>query len=215
MIDPEDFIKDQLPLVRWPSIATVLRSAYAAAAELAKDTPILQIESAADNHGRLVSWAVDLGLQRAVESGALECDFRWRNFASPTGRFLELRFPHSTASVSQVASPLKQPRKVVFRENARLRNQGTFDFAEFREEQKISGMPHFLLIHGHQDLNFAHLGVPSADSSREWSWLSRNIMGIPHEVSSDQPPPENTDSDFEELNLLKEEIEKWRRDNDD
>lgn len=215
MVNPEEFIRDQLPLAQWPTIATVLRTAYAAAADAAKDTPILQIESAMDNHGRVVSWAVDTGLKRAVVSGAIKCDYRWRAFAQPTGRYLELRFPHSTASVSQVASPLKQPRNVVFRENARLKNQASFDLPEFREEQRVMGLPHFLLVHGHQGLSFAHLGVPSSLSAREWTWLSRNIMGMPHEVTSDQPPPENTDIDFNELNILKEEIERWRRDNDD
>jgi len=211
MVDPEDFVKDQLPMGRWPVIATVLQSAYSAARDLAKDHPILQVESAADNHGRLVAWAVDFGLRRAVESGAIDCDYRWRSFAHPTGRYLELRFSHSTASVSQVAFPTKQPRNVVFRENARLKNQPTFDLPEFRDDQKVLGMPHFLLVHGHQELNFAHFGVPSARSPRDWSWLSRNIMAMPHEIVSDLAPPEETDTDFDELNLLKEEIEKWRR----
>lgn len=213
MANPEFFLKDQLPPNVWPMFPTILRTAYAASDDLVKNSPELQIESAADNKGRLIAWCVDFALQRAIELGSIPCDFRWKPFAQPTGRYLELRFSHSTASVSQVADPKFQPRKVVFRENARLRNQGVLDFQEFRDEQKISGLPHFLLLHGYKNLNFAHFGLPSAESLKEWSWLSSNLMNIPHEISSDLPPAENTETDFNEVSLLKEDIEKWRRDN--
>ncbi len=211
----EDFIKDQVPQSQWPVIPTVLTSAYTAVDELVKDSPILQVESAQDNKGRVISYAVDWSLLRAIETGALDCDFRWRDFASPTGRFLELRFSHSTASVSQVANPARQPRNVVFRENARLNNQPAFDLPEFEEEKIIAGLPHFLLIHGHQTLNFAHFAVPSHVSKTRYSWRSPNLMNIPHEILSDGPATEDTDSALDDLELLKEDIEKWRRDNGD
>jgi len=210
---PEDFIKDQLPFRTWPVIPTVLRTAYATVDDIVKDSPILQVESAADNKGRLISWAVDFGLKRAVDTGALNCDYSWREFARPTGRYLELRFTHSTASVSQVSDFEQQPRNVIFRENARLRTQRVFDLPEFEDEQRVRGVPHFLLVHGHQVLNFAHFGIPLATSRTKWSWLSQNLMKMPHELFSDKPAPENTDTDLDELNLLKEDIEKWRRDN--
>lgn len=215
MTRPEDFIKDQLPAVQWQVIPTVLRSAYAAVDDLVKDSPLLQVESAQDNKGRLISYAVDFGLCRAIETGSLKCDYRWCDFALPTGRFLELRFSHSTASVSQVADPKRQPRNVVFRENARLNNQHAFELPEFEEEKKIVGLPHFLLIHGHQTLNFAHLAVPSHISKTRYSWRSPNLMSLPHEITSDKPATENTDAALDDLQLLKEDIEKWRRDNGD
>lgn len=214
MVNPEDFIKDQIPRSQWPVIPTICRQAYAAAADLAKDQPILEVTSAKDNRGRLISWAVDFGFERAVKSGAIPCDYKWSDFALPTGRYLELRFSHSTASVSQVSDPRRQPRNVVFRENARLHTQGVFDLEELKEEQRIHGLPHFLIIHGHQELNFVHLGVPCANSKTKWAWRSANLMRIPHAVPDDRPPPEVTDTDFEEVNLLKEDIEKWIRDND-
>ncbi|MGB8277805.1 MAG: hypothetical protein WCF20_07730 [Methylovirgula sp.] len=213
MTSPEDFLKDQLPVRFWPVIPRTLRTAYAAIDDLVKDTPILQIESAVDNKGRLVSFGVDFALRRAIESGALPCDYRWRDFAKPTGRYLELRFSHSTASISQVADPERQPRNVVFRENGRLNTQGVFDLAEFDDEKRIVGAPHFLLVHGHQSLNFAHWGLPSATSRSRYTWLSRNLMRLPHEIESELPPPEDTDVDLDELNLLKEDIERWRKDN--
>ena len=215
MTSPEAFVKDQFPTPSWSVIPTVLKTAYAAAEDLYSDIPMLQVPSALDNKGRLISFAVDFGLERAIKNGALECDYRWREFARPTGRYLELRFSHSTASVSQVADPSKQPRNVIFRENARLRNQKLLPFVEFDDEVAILGLPHFLLIHGHQSLDFAHLAVPSSSSKTDYVWRSINLMKIPHEVPSDRPPAEDTDYDLEALGLLKEDIDRWRRDNGD
>lgn len=211
MADSGDFFRDQLPTSSWPIIPTVLRTAYAAARELAESNPILQVESARDNHGRVVSWAVDFGLKRAVDSGSLPCECRWREFAKPTGRYLEMRFSHSTASVSQVEDPKRQPRNVVFRENKRL--QAPSLFPEFEESEPLTGAPHFILVHGYQNLSFAHFGAPSSVSKREWTWLSRNLMNIPHEIASDLPGAEDTDVNLDELNLLKEDIERWIKDN--
>ena len=118
----------------------------------------------------------------------------------------------STASVSQVEDPNRQPRKVVFRESARLRVQNMF--AGFEEEEPLAGVPHFIWVHGHESLSFAHFGLPSATSSRRWEWSTENLMNMPHEVPAEGPPAEDTDTDFNEVNLLKEEIEKWRRDNE-
>ena len=212
MVDPYEFFKDQFPQRSWSTIPAVLRTAYAAATDLAASDPILQVESAEDNRGRLISWAVDFGLRRAVETGALPCDFRWCEYAKPTGRYLELRFAHSTASVSQVEDPNRQPRKVVFRENARLQTPNLFEGLDVPEP--LTGAPHFILVHGHQVLNFAHFGLPSATSSRRWEWCSRNFMNLPHEMTAEGPPAEDTDTDFDEVGLLKQEIEKWLKDNE-
>lgn len=215
MTAPEIFIKDQFPRKKWPVVPTVLKTAYKAAEDLVRDTPFLQVESAAGNKGRLISSAVDFGLVRAIESGSLDCDFRWSSFARPTGQYLELRFSHSTASVSQVAIAAHQPRNVVFRENARIRNQRVFPFPEFEDEQVVTGLPHFLIVHGHQTLDFAHIAVPSSESRSKYAWRSSNLMKLPHEIVTGDPPTEDTDYDLDELELLKEDIERWRRDNDD
>lgn len=211
MAEPVDFFNDQVPPKSWPTVPTVLRTAYAAVDEIIKSNPILQIESAQDNKGRLISWAVDFGFKRAVDSGAFPCEYRWREFAKPTGRYLELRFTHSTASISRVDNPQRQPRNVVFRENARLRAPDLF--SELEEEQPITGQPHFILVHGYQQLSYAHFGVPSALSDTKWAWLSRNFMKLPHQMAAEGPAPEDTDVDLDALNLLKEDIERWRRDN--
>lgn len=212
MADAADFFKDQFPQGRWPTIPTVLKTAYAAAGALMKSDPILQVESAEDNKGRVVSWSVDHALKRAVENGSLPCDYRWREFAKPTGRYLELRFSHSTASISQVEDPKRQPRKVIFRENARLQTPDLFSVLE--DDQPVTGVPHFILVHGYQNLEFAHFGLPSPHSTKKWEWRSDNLMRLPHELPAEGPAAEDTDVDFDEVELLKQDIERWMRDND-
>lgn len=215
MFKPEDFIKDQFPQSYWPTIPTILRTAYKAADDMVRDDPILQIESAKDNKGRFISFAVDFFIQRAIDTGAINCDYRWVSFARPTGRYLEMRFLHSTASVSQVVNPNKQPRNVVFRKNARLNNQSVFDLLEFQDEQRIIGLPHFLLIHGHKTLDFAHIGLPSPSSKTGYLWRSQNLMQMPHEIHDTRPKVEDTDIVLDDLELIKEEFKRWSRDNGD
>lgn len=112
MLIAETFVKDQIKADQWSRVPTLLKTAYAAADDLVGGNPILQVKSAEDNKGRLISWAVDFALERAVETGNLHCDYWWRSFAEPTGRYLELRFEHSRVTVSQVADPRRQPRNV-------------------------------------------------------------------------------------------------------
>lgn len=216
MLRADLFVKDQIAPDQWSRVPTLLKTAYAAADDLVRDNPILQVASAKDNKGRLISWAVDFALERGVETGVLRCDCRWRSFDEPTGRYLELRFAHSRVTVSQVANPARQPRNVGFRENARLSNgQGSFDFEGMviEDEQPIVGPPHILLLHGHQSLSFAHWAVPSPTSKTGLLWRSQNLMGLAHEIPSEGPAAEDTDFDLKEMDLLKERIERWQRDN--
>jgi len=214
MVHAEDFLKDQLSFQYWAVVPSVLKNAYMAAGALASREAILQVESAKDNKGRLIAWAVDFALIRAIENGVIPCDYCWQKFAKPTGRYLELRFSHSTASVSQTEDPNKQPRNVVFRENKRLKMPDLF--SKSVENETASEPPHFLLIHGYQNLAFAHFAAPSPSSKKKWLWLSQNLLNIPHEVPMPEglPATEDTDIDFEEIELLKEDIERWRRENE-
>lgn len=218
MLKADVFVRDQIKPVLWPKFSTLLRTAYAAADELVKDNPILQVKSAEDNKGRIISWAVDFAAERAVETGAIPCECRWRSFEEPTGRYLEMRFAHSRLTISQVADPKRQPRNVGFRENARLSNgqvSFAFDDEVIDKDEEVTGLPHILFLHGHQTLQFAHLAVPSPTSRRSFVWRSPNLMRLPHEIPKEGPAPEDTDYDLSEMKLLKERIEKWRRDNND
>jgi hypothetical protein len=156
--------------------------------------------------------AVDLAFERLLKSGEWAYDFKWEPFAKPTGRFLQIMPSHSVVTISQVADPKKQPRDVVFRSNRRLNNQGWLTgLPNPKAQTDTSGLPHILLIHGHQELNFAHLAVPSEYHTQGYRHRSSNLMMMPYEVKSPEAPVEDTD--IEAIITLKEEIDKWRRDN--
>jgi hypothetical protein len=207
----EAFLTDQMPLGLRPVIPATLKTAYAAAAVLIDGEPILTVNSARDNRGRIIQWAVDLGFQRACESGEWPYEHRWRPFAKPTGRYLEIRPSHSVLTISQVADPRQQPRDVRFRANKRLNTQPWLHGLKPKGEDDSSGIPHIILAHGYQDLNFAHLGIPNANHKLGYICRTANLLLMPHGVRQDGPPPEDTDIDA--VMSLKEEIDKWRRDN--
>jgi len=211
-VTAEQFLLNQIPPNHRVLFAPVFKTAYAAAETLAKAEPVLQEPTARDNRGRLVQWAVDHGFRLLIESGAWPVDFRWAWYAKPTGRYLQIRLSHSLMSISQVADPAFQPRNVVFRQNARLSNREPyFDLPDFNDTREIAGLPSFLLVHGYQDLTFAHLGVPHPIRYRDYIYRTPNLLDLPHEVPSDVPPVEDTET--EAIITLKEEIDKWRRDN--
>ena len=212
----ERFLLDQFPLRHRVLIPAVLRNARAAAATLARVEPILQVQSAKDNHGRLISYATDLGIEKLIQSSRWPVDYRWRWFAQPTGKYLEVRFSHSVMSISQVSDATVQPRDVQFRQNLRLNNQRSFNFPEFNNERSSSGMPAFLLIHGRvergdMESEFAHVGVPHPDHKRDWIYRTTNMMNMVQPVESELAPVEETE--VEAILTIKEEIEKWQRDN--
>jgi hypothetical protein len=208
----EAFLRDQITLAQRSLVPTTMKTAYEAAAVLIKDEPILNVTSAKDNHGRIIQWAVDLSFERLVQSQQWPFDFRWRYFERPTGRYLEIHPTHSVLTISQVADPSKQPRDVRFRANKRLSGQGWLTGLR-PDDEESSGVPHILLVHGHQELHFAHLGIPKDEQRKGYHYRTPNLMLMPHIVVSSEPPPENTD--IEAVMTLKEEIDKWRRDNAD
>lgn len=210
----EAFLRDQIPLLLRSHVPATLKNAYDAAALLIKDEAILNVTSAQDNRGRIIQWAVDLGFERLCQSGQWPFDFRWRWFERPTGRYLEILPSHSVVTISQVADAAKQPRDVAFRANKRVNGQAWLTgLPKPEDEEPAGGAPHILLLHGHQNLNFAHLGLPKEEQQKGYHYRTQNLMLMPHVITSTEPPPEDTDIDA--VITLKEEIDKWRRDNGD
>jgi hypothetical protein len=208
----EAFLLDQVPLGLRPMIPTTLKNAYTAARVLIEAEPVLSVTSARDNAGRIVQWAVDLGFEKLVQSGQWPFDCRWRYFDRPTGRYFEILPTHSVITISQITDPTSQPRNVGFRENKRLNTQRWLtNLPDPRENRPSIGLPHILLVHGHQELDFAHLGIPNEHHSQGYAYRTPNLMLMPHAVPSPEPAPEQTD--VEAVMTLKEEIDKWRRDN--
>ncbi|MCE2510145.1 MAG: hypothetical protein J4G10_04120 [Alphaproteobacteria bacterium] len=207
----EAFLLDQIPLVRRAVVPTTLKQAYAAASLVIDKEPILSVESAKANRGRIIQWAVDLAFEKLVDSGQFGVDRCWRLFERPTGRYLEVLFSHSVLTISQVAHPDKQPRDVKFRRNKRLTSQISMEF--MREDLgEWNGAPHILLLHGHQTLDFAHLAIPHPRHSEGFQHRSPNLMLMAHSVPQSEVPMEETD--VEAVMTLKEEIDRLRRDNE-
>jgi hypothetical protein len=205
----EAFLRDQISPALRSLVPSTMKTAYDAAALLIKDESILNVPSA--QPGRVIQWAVDRSFERLCQSNQWPFEHRWRSFERPTGKYLEILPSHSVITISQVADPSKQPRDVLFRANKRLSGQGWLTGLPQGDEQKTSGIPHILLVHGHQGLNFAHLGIPKEEQDKGYHYRTPNLMLMPHVVSSPEPPPEDTD--IEAVMTLKEEIDKWRKDN--
>lgn len=212
IIDPSHFVDDQFPPNLRHLIPKTLKTAYQAAEALIADDPILSIAEKRGERGRIVSYAVDFGFERLIESGALPFDKSWESFERPTGRYLALRPSHSIITISQICDPTRQPRNVLFRQNARVNNAPFFDVPEFAPESESTGEPHILITHGYQALHFAHLCMPDPDHHRGYRFRSDNLLKLPHEMEPEGPPTENTDIDFEGIELLKQDIERYRRD---
>ena len=155
------FLVDQVPPKHQVLLPPVFRSAYAAVRAIVRDTPFLSVPSAKFNRGRLITWVVDHAVEKLIQSGRWNVDYRWASFGNPnpTGKYLEILPPQSRITISQVANPQLQPRDVKFRENARLFN-GPLLFPEMGED-RVTGRPSILLFHGYRELGFIHLGIPT------------------------------------------------------
>lgn len=213
----ELFLLQQIPAKYRRLIPPKLKVAYAAVDEHVKNNPFLQVPSAADNRGRLVSWAVDYAVMGLIDSQEWPVDYRWQLFAKPTGRYLEIILPHSTLSISQVAFWQDQPRDVEFRRNARLSNH-QFNLPGFEDDadedhEAANGRISLLLVHGYRQLEFAHLGVPNAAHGSGYIYQTPNLMRLMHEAAPPEAPPPESAVDVDELMSLKEQIERWQKDN--
>ena len=79
-------------------------------------------------------------------------------------------------------------------------------------DEAVVGAPSFLLVHGHKELQFAHIGIPHKYHQHGYIYQSPNLLGLLYAVPpSDLPPPELA-IDVDELLSLKADIEKWQRD---
>lgn len=210
----ERFVLDQIPLRHRRLIAPKLKLAYETVDGHIAGTPFLQVPTARDNRGRLLSWAVDFALKGLIESGEWPVDYRWQVFAKPTGRYLEIILPHSTLTVSQVAFWNEQPRDVQFRSNARMGNLQIRlpGFEEEEPEEESAGPISLLLVHGYKELEFAHIGVPHAHHGNGYIYQTPNLQRLLYEAAPPDVPPPESAVDVDELMSLKEEIERWQKD---
>lgn len=212
----EQFLLDQIPARVQRLIVPRLKLGYASAEEHIKATPMLQIPTAADDRGRIITWAVEYSIKGLIDSGEWRADYSWQPYARPTGCFLEIRLPHSTLSISQVKFWREQPRNVEFRANARFGNSqiNIPGFGGDDDDDMATGCPSFLLVHGHKSLEFAHIGIPHKHHQHGYIYQSTNLMKMAYEVPASNLAPPEPAPNIDQLLSLKAEIEKWQRDHE-
>lgn len=181
------FIDDQFPVKSRAHLPTALQTAYESVGALAKDTPFLALPSA--QLGHLRAWACELAIKRLIDSGKLPYDYDWQPYKNGTGNWLRVRLSHSVLSVHQLVDATKTPRKADYRNNGFFNNQGVFDLPELVEDTRLRGLPHLVLTHGHNELSFAHVGLPKLKGKGYFA-RTPNLMATLHVVESDVPPLE-------------------------
>jgi len=213
--DAEAFLADQLPTKYLAEVPQAFRNAYAAVEGLAKEESILQGEAARINRGHLRAWAVDTAVMRLITSGAWPFEYSWKDYVRPTGKYLCVHLGAATLSVCQVMRSKKVPRPAAFRSNNVMNNSPFLELdSSFEQQNTINGLPHLVLVHGYQTLDFIHAGVPYPNARKVgYIYQTPNLLLMPHIVNSDLPPPEGTEIN-PEVEILKEELKKWRRDNE-
>ncbi len=213
--DAEAFLNDQLPSRDLALLPQCLKNAYAAVEALVKDEAILQVTSARINRGHLRTWAVETSIERLITSGQWRAEFEWHSFARPTGKYLRVSLSDSTLSVCQIKRPKKVPRPALYRANNILNNSPFLLLDEsFERESELRGLPHLVLVHGYHGLDFIHVGLPHPSGRSGYIYQTPNLLLMPHLVKADLPGVEAPDAN-PEVELLKEELKKWRRDNED
>lgn len=204
MPKPKDFIDSEFPIRYRSLIPAALKVAYNAVEEIYKDTPLLSIPSAKYGKGDLIAYSVDFYLEGLLKSGQLPFDYSWASYERETGKYLQIRLPTATLSISQVPRANAVPRDAMFRNNAAFNNQ--LLLPGFEEDNQVYGLPHLILTHGYQDLTFAHIGL-AHPTQRSWLSHTPNLMQMPHPVSSSLPAEEGIDIDVKvSLKELKDKI---------
>jgi hypothetical protein len=193
----ENFTDEEVPPSIRPLIPTAIRRAYLAADATIETSPYLTTPGGKYQRGDLIMLAASYEFQQLVASGSLPFDGAWEFFAKPTGKHFVMLTKRARITVNQIEDPRKKPRRAVFRNNYAEINQSSLfkafdeDLKRAKEEADKDGERRLLhILHGYQQLDFAHLAYPHPDRNRH-IYRSPNLMKMPHEMPmTDLPPPE-------------------------
>jgi hypothetical protein len=192
----EHFTNEEVPPSIRPLIPTAIRRAYLAADATLERDPYLTTPGGRYQRGDLIMLAASYEFQQLVTNGSLPFDGTWEFFAKPTGKHFVMLTKRARITVNQVEDPRKKPRRAVFRNNyAELNEHSLFDeldeeLKRAREEaEKDSARRLLHILHGYQELDFAHIAYPHPDRNRH-IYRSPNLMKMPHEIPLDLPPAE-------------------------
>jgi hypothetical protein len=185
----EQFLNTEVPPRLHPLIPSTLRRAYAAATEMVDRHPQLSTPGGKYQRGDLIAIAADYEFELLVKSNSLPFEPSWEYYARPTGKHFVMRSARAHITISQVEDPTQRPRNAVYRNRFALSNIG-FLFKEMNEEVERDKERRLIhIVHGYQTLTFAHLTLPHPHRNKN-VWSSRNLLNIPHVVTSDLPASE-------------------------
>ncbi|WP_397540490.1 hypothetical protein [Roseomonas mucosa] len=208
----QDFLDQEVALDLRPLFPAALKRAYATANRLIRDVPALATTGGRLQRGDLIAAAAEYEVEKLVTTGQLPFDCSWEPYARPTGLHLVVYTSAARLTINQVEDPRHKPRSAVFRENYGLANKPyLFDYMN-EEELRRTGRKHLLLIHGYQDLNFAHLAVPHGTRNHHIA-KTPNLLLMPHIVSESVPDAEGP-TDTPELEAI-EHLTRIIRDHND
>ncbi len=209
MADATQFINEEVPPQQRALLPKSHQQAYDAVDEWIQENKWLRIPTVQPGHLR--AWAVDFALIQLIEFGAWPVrKYEWADFTRPTGKYLKIFTANAVLTVSQLADLTAQPRTAVFRQNASFNNQ-TFLFPEFAPEISDE-LPHLILTHGHQQLNFITIAMPHPEDKNAWLASTPNLLNELREVSSELAPPEAVD--VQPMLTIKSELTKRLKAND-
>lgn len=164
-------------------VPAALRRGYRVVDDVIARTPWLQTESGLYQRGDLIVLAVEHEFRKLADTGLIDFEPTWENYAVPTGKHLVLRNAFTCVTINQIEAARKKPRKAVFRNSLGLPN-GRFLFDDWnREAAERDGLTHTLILHGYRDLTFAHLAVPNPAANALIEWTD-NLLDLPHIASS-------------------------------
>ena len=203
MADATQFINEEVPPQYRAFLPKTHQQAYDAVDQWLQENKWLSVPTVQPGHLR--AWAVDFALVQLIEAGGWPVQkYEWASFTRPTGKYLKIFTKNAVLTISQLADPDAQPRSAVFRQNAAFNNQ-PFLFPEFAPEIS-EDLPHLIITHGYQQLNFIRIGMPHPEDKTAWLGSTPNILDELREVSSELAPPEAVD--IEPVLTIKSELKK-------
>jgi hypothetical protein len=207
------FVDEEVPSRIRHLLPSALRRAYAAADQT------IERDSYLCTPGGMIMLAASYELQELVKAGDLPFDGKWEFFARPTGKHFVMLTKRARITTSQVDDSRKRPRRAVFRENyAELNESSLFpdineELARKQEEAERNRERRLLhILHGYQDLEFAHIAYPHPEKNRH-IYRTTNLLRLPHEIASGLSPAEGPEESPNPETL--ENLERHLRDTDD
>ncbi len=207
----EDFLIAEIDPKLYPLFPAALRRAYVTADQVIEAYPFLRTPGGRFQRGDLIACAAEYELQRLIETGQLQFEYSWEDYAKPTGKHLVIHTSRGRLTVSQVQEPNKGPRYAEFRDDYQLTNM-PYMFEEMnRELTERRAKKHILLVHGYRELTFAHFMLPHRMKDQP-IFRTVNLANVPHVVSAPTSPEGPSESpDPETL----EHLVKLLHDNDE